>query len=123
MATRSLMTYRIAFGLSAMAALTAVHCPRARAGEGQATTAPSSSLDLGSWEDGLKMEWRSEWLSLRVGGKAMGDVGRADGKIDRNTDVSPEDGSELRMWRPYISGTIAEKLDFKLEQEFTRARV
>jgi len=86
-----------------------------------------TGLVPGSWDDGLKLEWRSEWLSLRFGGKAQGDVGWADGgdaegPAARSTPNFGEfeDRSEWRRLRPFVSGTVADHLAFKIEAEFAR---
>lgn len=72
-----------------------------------------------SWEDGIRFEARSKWLNFRVGGKVQGDVGWADGKGEPDMGGLSQDRSEWRRLRPFVSGTVADRLDFKLEGEFT----
>ena len=74
---------------------------------------------LRHWDEGVRLEWESERLKLRVGGKAMGDIGWVCGDDVRDTSgAAVKDGDEWRRLRPFLSGTAWGRLDFKLEGEF-----
>jgi len=91
-----------------------VHPTWAEEPPGRASSRPAAF----SWDDGLRPEWRSERFSLRFGGKAMGDVGWADASGVEGPGAALEDRSESRRLRPFVSGSVADRLDFKLEGEF-----
>ncbi len=91
----------------------AQEAPAPAAASQPAATEPSSL-----WDDGIKLQCRGDWLSLRFGGKVQADSGWANGQGDAAAaDVGQQ--FQWRRLRPFVSGTVADKLDFKIEAELT----
>ena len=104
-------------GKPALCALAADAATRPESSQSESAQ-PAAAASSISWDDGIKLQCQSEWLSLRFGGKVMGDVGWADGEGQGASGADVGQESEWRRLRPYLSGTVADRLDFKIEAEF-----
>lgn len=71
------------------------------------------------WKEGLRFDSNDGSFQLKMGGRIQYDLGyfAADDEIEDNVGEI-EDGSEFRRARLYISGSIYDNIDFKVEYDF-----
>ncbi len=73
------------------------------------------------WKEGLRFESRDSDFKLKIGGRIYSDWGwmREDSKVKRQVaDGDLLDGTEFRAARMYMSGSIYDEIDYKVQFDF-----
>ena len=78
------------------------------------------------WKEGLRFETQDGDFKLKIGGRIYNDWGwmRQDSDVKRHTKADTttigglEDGTEFRSARMYMSGTIYDNIDYKVQFDF-----
>ncbi len=73
------------------------------------------------WKEGLRFETQNGDFKLKIGGRIYNDWGfmRQDSKVKRQvTDGDLLDGTEFRSARMYMSGSIYDEIDYKVQFDF-----
>ncbi len=74
------------------------------------------------WKEGLRFETPNKDFSLKIGGRIYNDWGwmKEDSGVESSSIGDLADGTEFRTARMYMSGSIYENIDYKLQFDFAK---
>ncbi|MFQ5495239.1 MAG: porin, partial [Phycisphaerae bacterium] len=72
------------------------------------------------WKDGLRFDSNDGSIKLKIGGRIQHDYAyfAEDGDLERRLGEDFDDGTEFRRSRLYFSGTMDDRLEFKVQYDF-----